>query len=188
MRLSRWSSGQRQIEPDGAIAIDSHAGVPSASSLGRSWTYVRTGSRTRRAPHGHTDRMDRPIPDDDPIDPFEAIVAAALDSLPEVFREQMGHVAIVIEDEPAPELLASLGVPGLFGLYQGVPRTAYLADHVMTASKITIYRNTHLRQYGDLHSLVLGVTDTVYHEVAHYFGISDDRLRDLARERRGIPR
>ena len=126
----------------------------------------------------------RPEPDE-PSDPFEALVVAALDSLPEAFRDRLGRVAIVIEDEPTPELLASVGAPGLYGLYQGVPRTAWGADDAAVASKITIYRNAHLRQYHDSDSLARGVADTVRHEIAHHFGISDARLNELARERHG---
>jgi predicted Zn-dependent protease with MMP-like domain len=122
---------------------------------------------------------------DDEVDPFETLVFAALDSLPEAFRERLGRVAIVIEDEPTPELLASVGAPGLYGLYQGVPRTAWGADDAAVASKITIYRGAHLRQFHDPESLAGGVADTVRHEIAHHFGISDARLAELARERHG---
>jgi predicted Zn-dependent protease with MMP-like domain len=126
--------------------------------------------------------------DDDGLDgaddPFEDLVFAALDSLPEAFRERLGRVAVVIEDEPSAELLASVGAPGLYGLYQGVPRTAWGADDAMVASKITIYRGSHLRQYHDPESLARGVADTVRHEVAHHFGISDARLVELAQDHR----
>ena len=52
------------------------------------------------------------------------------------------------------------------------------------ASKISIFRGPHLRQYRDPDALARGVTDTVHHEVAHHFGISDARLVELQRERR----
>ena len=92
-------------------------------------------------------------------------------------------MAVSIEDEPSAELLASVGAPGLFGLYQGVPMTAYGAEEAPAASKITIYRNSHLAHYPDAESLALGVADTVRHEIAHHFGISDARLEELERER-----
>jgi predicted Zn-dependent protease with MMP-like domain len=130
---------------------------------------------------------DEPVDElaDQPTDPFEALVVAALDSLPEAFRNQLGSVAIVVEDEPTPTLLAAVGAPGLFGLYTGVPRTAWGADDAAVASKITIFRGSHLRQYRDPDSLARGVADTVRHEIAHHFGISDARLGELARERHG---
>jgi len=126
--------------------------------------------------------LDPSDPPGDEDDPFEALVFAALDSLPEAFRERLGRVAIVIEDEPSSETLASVGAHGLFGLYQGVPRTAWGAEEAAVASKITIYRGTHLRHYQDPDSLARGVADTVRHEVAHHFGISDARLVELASE------
>ena len=80
--------------------------------------------------------------------------------------------------------LASVGAYGLLGLYTGVPRTAYGAEHALVTSKITIFRGAHLRQFRDPDSLARGVAETVRHEVAHHFGISDARLAELARGRR----
>src|SRR5665811_734534 len=119
-----------------------------------------------------------------PADAFELLVVAALDSLPEAFRERLGSVAIVIEDEPTPGQLASLGAWGLLGLYTGVPRTAYGAEDAAIANKITIFRGPHLRQFRDPETLAQGVAETVRHEVAPHFGISDTRLEELARARR----
>lgn len=115
-----------------------------------------------------------PTPDD-----IETIVIDALERLPAPFREQLGSVAIVIEDEASPAELASVGAPGLFGLYQGIPRTRLSADAAATPSKITIYRGPLVRTYRDPESLAAAVADTVYHEIAHHFGISDARLQEL---------
>jgi predicted Zn-dependent protease with MMP-like domain len=122
---------------------------------------------------------------DAPTDWFEDMVFAALDSLPQEFKDRLGSVAIVVEDEPSPEQLAATGASDLFGVYTGVPRTAWGAENAPFANKITVFRGPHLRNYRDPKSLAAGVTDTVYHEVAHHFGISDARLQELARERRG---
>ena len=103
--------------------------------------------------------------------------------MPDVYRQRLGSVAVVIEDEPTPAQLASVGAWGLLGLYTGLPRTAWGADNAALANKITIFRGPHLRQFQDLESLRLGVAETVRHEVAHHFGISDARLEELARER-----
>jgi predicted Zn-dependent protease with MMP-like domain len=110
----------------------------------------------------------------------EALVVDALDRLPAPYRERLGSVAIVIEDEATPELLASVGAPGLFGLYQGVPRTVYGAEGAQLPSKITIFRGPLLRAYRSPEALARGVAKTVYHEIAHHFGISDARLEELA--------
>jgi predicted Zn-dependent protease with MMP-like domain len=117
-------------------------------------------------------------------DPFGALVVAALDALPDPFRERLGSVAIVVEDEPTSDQLQSVGAYGLFGLYQGVPRTSWAADHSPYASKITIFRGPLLRASRSEEELALRVTETVYHEIAHHFGISDDRLRELHRPAR----
>jgi predicted Zn-dependent protease with MMP-like domain len=112
-------------------------------------------------------------------DVIEAIVVDALDKLPDPFRERLGSVAIVIEDEPSAAQLSSVGARGLFGLYQGIPRTTYGADQVAVPSKITLFRGPLTRAYRTPERLAAGVTDTVYHEIAHHFGISDARLREL---------
>lgn len=110
---------------------------------------------------------------------IEEMVIDALESLPAVFRDQLGSVAIVIEEEATPGQLASVGARGLYGLYQGVPRTAYGADAAMVPSKITLFRGPLLRHSPTLEALEARVTDTVYHEIAHHFGISDERLHEL---------
>jgi predicted Zn-dependent protease with MMP-like domain len=110
---------------------------------------------------------------------LEQLVAEALDALPPEFRERLGSVAIVIEDEASPEELTSVGARGLFGLYVGVPRTAYGAENAMIPSKITIFRGPLTRAYRTPEALAAGVTDTVHHEIAHHFGISDARLHEL---------
>jgi predicted Zn-dependent protease with MMP-like domain len=110
---------------------------------------------------------------------LEALVAHALDRLPAPFRDRLGSVAIVIEDEPTPDQLASVRAHGLYGLYQGVPRTAWGAEQASVPSKITIFRGPLTRAYRTPDRLAAAVIDTVYHEIAHHFGISDARLREL---------
>ncbi|MDQ6793735.1 MAG: metallopeptidase family protein [Chloroflexota bacterium] len=117
-------------------------------------------------------------------DLFDALVEAAIDELPAEFRDRLASVAIVVEDEPTPEQLATARASGLFGLYQGVPRTAWGADAVSVPSKITIFRGPLKRAYREPHALAAAVQDVVHHEVAHHLGIDDQRLRELARDRR----
>jgi predicted Zn-dependent protease with MMP-like domain len=112
---------------------------------------------------------------------LEAIVIDALEAMPEPFRSRLGSVAIVIEDEPNPGQLASVGARGLYGLYQGVPRTAYGAEAAPYPSKITLFRGPIFRSSRDAAGLRRLVTETVYHEIAHHFGISDARLGELQR-------
>jgi predicted Zn-dependent protease with MMP-like domain len=120
-----------------------------------------------------------------PIDDetFEDWVLEAIDTLPPAFRDRLGSVAIVIEEWPTAAQLESVGAAGLFGLYQGVPRSVPGADHSVTPSKITIYRGTLERFYRTPEALRAKVIDTVHHEIGHHFGISDARLYELAGER-----
>ena len=108
---------------------------------------------------------------------FDALIEDALDRIPPPFRDRLNTVAIVAEDEPQP----GQAPPGqtLFGLFQGVPRTAWGADGAAFANKITIFRGPHERFYPDPVARGAAVEATVFHEVAHHFGISDDRLREL---------
>jgi predicted Zn-dependent protease with MMP-like domain len=107
---------------------------------------------------------------------FEQSVEAALDSLPDDLRAAMSNVEIVIEDEPPP------GQP-LLGLYQGVPlprRTSWYGG--VPPDKISIYRGPLERHYGrDPGTLQKQIRRVVLHEIAHHFGISDERLHELDR-------
>jgi predicted Zn-dependent protease with MMP-like domain len=118
-------------------------------------------------------------PTDNEPDYFYELVDRAVESIPEPFASRLGTVAIVVDDEATPEQLASVNARGLFGLYQGVPRTAYRADWAQVPSKITIFRRPLEAAYRDPARRARAVEDTVLHEVAHHFGISDERLREL---------
>ncbi len=107
---------------------------------------------------------------------FEEYAQDALESLPANLRDQMSNVEIVVDEEPPP------GQP-LLGLYQGVPLTrrgSYYGG--VLPDKITIYRGPLERLYGhDPETLGREVRRVVLHEVAHHFGISDERLVELDR-------
>lgn len=120
----------------------------------------------------------------DPQDPFGAMIAAALERLPEVFRDRLGSVAIVVEDEPSPAQLASVGARGLLGLYIGVPRTVWGVDNAAVPSKIVLFRGPLVRVHGDGPRLAAGVEEVLLHEIAHHFGISDARLREIQQNTR----
>ena len=107
---------------------------------------------------------------------FEQSVEAAIASLPDDLREAMSNVEIVIEDEPPP------GLP-LLGLYQGIPLTRRTSGYSGVApDKISIYRGPLERHYGhEPAALQDQIRRVVLHEIAHHFGISDVRLRELDR-------
>jgi len=105
---------------------------------------------------------------------FEQCAQEALDSLPDELRKYMSNVAIVIEDEP-PD-----GRP-LLGLYQGVPMTRRGSFYgAVPPDKISIYRGPLERLYG-ADRLCEEIRHVVLHEIAHHFGISDERLREMGR-------
>ncbi len=112
---------------------------------------------------------------------FEDWVFDAIDALPQVFRDQLGSVAIVIADWPTADQLAAGRSAGLYGLYQGVPRSQLSADHVASPSTITIFRGQLEAHYHDPDALRAKVVSVVRHEIAHHFGISDDRLHEIGR-------
>lgn len=103
---------------------------------------------------------------------FEELVEAALTGIPEELRALMENVAIFVEDRGDP--------PDLLGLYEGVPLTER-ADYggLVMPDQISIYRLAILDICEDEQDVIDEVRITVVHEVAHHFGIDDDRLDEL---------
>jgi predicted Zn-dependent protease with MMP-like domain len=118
-------------------------------------------------------------------DTFEDWVFAAVDDLPPAFRERLGSVAIVIEDRPTRAQQELTGVERMYGQYHGIPRSVLSADQVQAPSRLTIFRGILEEDYPAPDALRAMVVETVRHEIAHHFGISDERLRELERERGG---
>jgi len=108
------------------------------------------------------------------------LVQEALKDLPTFFKEKMENVDVVIEDWPNPTY--SKGRL-LLGLYQGVPKTIRGSGYTMVLpDKITIFKGPiELVSRGNKETVKNLVIDTVQHEIAHHFGISDLRLRELKR-------
>jgi predicted Zn-dependent protease with MMP-like domain len=107
---------------------------------------------------------------------FEKYVQEALDSLPRDLRMQMSNVELVVEEEPPPG-------QRVLGLYQGVPLTKRGSNYgAVLPDKITIYRGPLERLYGQTPEVLrTQVRRVVLHEVAHHFGITDERLIELDR-------
>ena len=103
---------------------------------------------------------------------FEDEVKRALDELPPEFAKGLRNVAILIEDERP-------GSPGLLGLYQGVPLPQRRSGDPIQPDTITIYRLPLERIYRDPEKLKEQIRVTVLHELAHYFGIGEERLAEL---------
>lgn len=106
---------------------------------------------------------------------FEDLVANALDELPEPFQAQLENVGVVIED--------GVGTDATLGLYHGIPRTERGGDYTgVLPDLITIYRRPIEARCRTEEELAREVKITVWHEIAHHFGIDDDRLRELGME------
>ena len=114
---------------------------------------------------------------------FEQLVVQALDALPEFFQQKLQNIEVVIADWPTPAERRAVGLkPGqlLFGLYQGIPLTKRTSHYgLVLPDKITIYRLPIERVCRTRAQVIARVQHTVKHEIAHHFGISDDRLRQL---------
>jgi predicted Zn-dependent protease with MMP-like domain len=115
-------------------------------------------------------------------DRFEELVGRALDSIPEPFARALDEVAIVIDDEPSRQQLRESGLgpdEGLYGLYEGIPRTEYAADWAFVPNKITLFAVPLIEDFPDPAELEHEVWITVIHELAHHLGIEESRLHDL---------
>ncbi len=105
---------------------------------------------------------------------FERLVGEALDALPEWILKRLDNVEVLVEDEPPPE------EPGLLGLYEGIPLTERGLDYGgVLPDRITLYRRSVEAASRDEEELKEVVQETVIHEFAHFFGISEERLEEL---------
>ena len=118
-----------------------------------------------------------------PRDEFEHLVAAAIDGLPPEFAEKLDNVEFIIEEWPRPQDYGERELPPgamLLGLYHGVPLTerSVFAPPLMP-DRITLYQQPIERMCRTPREIIEEVRRTVLHEIAHHFGIGDQRLREL---------
>ncbi len=110
---------------------------------------------------------------------FARLVRRALMDLPAEFGDRMRNVEIVVDDEPEPGHVKD--GQELLGLYEGVPLTERSYAEPYVPDRISIYRLPIQRMSTSPRRQARIVRDTVMHEIAHHFGISDDRLTELGR-------
>jgi len=107
---------------------------------------------------------------------FDMLVEKALDAIPARFRRKLHNVAFVVEPEPPR--------PNILGLYHGRPLTTRsVSDGFTMPDRITIYQGPHERLARNRAHLEKMLRDTVWHEVAHYFGMDERRVRQAERAR-----
>ena len=117
---------------------------------------------------------------------FEWLVAKAVDSLPDEFSAKLENIDVVVQDQPTPSQLAEVRLKHgetLLGLYQGVPLTKRSRHYGMVApDKITIFQKSIEARCNNDTEVKAEIMRIVQHEIAHHFGISDTRLRQLERD------
>ncbi len=116
------------------------------------------------------------------LEAFEELVAGALEGLPDEFLDRLDNVGIVVADRPTQEQRRYHGLgprDTLLGLYEGVALTERESYGMVLPDKITIFQRPLEELSEDEEDLVYQVQVTVVHEIAHHFGIDDDRLHEL---------
>jgi len=120
---------------------------------------------------------------------FDRLVADACARIPARLRRRLKNVAILVEPEPSAGQLARGRVPRggtLLGLYEGRPLpTRSVFEPYAMPDRITIFQGPHERMAQSAEHLARLVEDTVWHEVAHYFGLNEREVRAAERRRRG---
>lgn len=123
-------------------------------------------------------------------DEFEKIVEEGIRAVPEKFLRKLDNVAIVIDDEPTPAQRKKLNIhPSwtLFGLYEGVPQASRGANYTaVLPDKITIFQKPIEDESIDKEDIKRMVRDTVWHEIAHHFGMDESRIRQAEVKRREL--
>ncbi len=116
---------------------------------------------------------------------FEELVVLALRRLPKFFKKKMKNMDVVVEDRASRDLLSEMGLRSpfeLLGLYQGVPldRRGFYYGNVLP-DKITLFQSPIESMCQTKEEIEEKVKEVVIHEVGHYFGLDDERLRELER-------
>jgi len=114
---------------------------------------------------------------------FEQLVTEALNALPGFFREQLNNVAVVVEDWPSQKITRQAGVRSpaeILGFYHGVPQTKRTHNYALVPpDKISIYQRPIEMRSRTIEQMKRVITRVLRHELAHHFGLDDDRLREI---------
>lgn len=114
---------------------------------------------------------------------FEKLVAKAVSSIPQEFTDLLDNIDIIVQDWPTTKQLKSVGLRNknsLLGLYEGIPRTNRGQNYNLALpDKITIFQKPLEAKCRSISELKAEIIKTVKHEIAHYFGIDDDRLNEI---------
>ena len=119
-----------------------------------------------------------------PREQFEMLVRKLIEELPVIVRDRMKNIDVVLEDWPSPIQLAGTGIDHmdqLLGLYEGIPVSERYGYDMVLPDKISLFREPLQGICNSLDELTSEVRQTIIHEVAHHFGLSDEQI-----ERKGL--
>ena len=120
-------------------------------------------------------------------DRFEKLVWQGIEAIPKRFLEKLDNVDIIIEDEPTEEKMRKLKLgkgSKLFGLYEGVPQTKRRHYTWVMPDKITIFQKPIESVYSADEEIKEQVKNTVWHEIAHHFGMDEERVRRVEKKKK----
>ncbi len=117
---------------------------------------------------------------------FSQMIDRAMDELPQEYIKNLDNVAITYEDEPSPEQRKKLELrchQTLFGLYEGIPKTKRgIGYNLVIPDRITIFKNPIVHSSSSLEDVKRQVKHTLWHEIAHHYGLDHDRIHELERK------
>lgn len=118
---------------------------------------------------------------------FEKLVREGIQAIPKRFLEKLDNVDIVIEDNPSPDQIRKLRIRKdsvIFGLYEGIPQTKRGHYGQVLPDKITIFKEPIEKFASSKEEIKEIVKNTVWHEIAHHFGLDEKRVRQAESRRR----
>lgn len=117
---------------------------------------------------------------------FDELITRAMNELPQKYIKGLDNVAIVMVDEPTPEQQHKMLIGNqqlLLGLYEGIPLTQRGANYCFVLpDKITLFKNPILAVTSSESELFERIKRTLWHEIAHYYGLGHDRINQLQRD------
>ena len=118
---------------------------------------------------------------------FDTLITKAMDQLPQEYLEGLINVAIVQADDPTPEQIEKMNIREgsvLLGLYEGIPLTQRGNNYTFVLpDKITLFKHSILRVVNTEAELLEQIKRTIWHEIAHYYGVSHERMHELQNKR-----
>lgn len=114
---------------------------------------------------------------------FSSMISEVMDELPQQYIEGLKNVVVTYEDDPTPEQRLKQGLTKhqtLYGLYEGVPLTKRgIGYNMVLPDRITIFKNPIRHNSSDMTSLRAQVKHTLWHEIAHFYGLDHDRIHKI---------